>query len=101
MVEGRCYHNPDFTESGSKRAPNDLEFAVSQKDAGVIPFRAIADGRQVHLERSLRDPAREKRLSDTLGLVVSIDHRGEGGVVSIRYRDLDQLDDLALRLSKH
>jgi hypothetical protein len=35
-------------------------------------------------------------------LVVSIDHRGEGGVVSVRYRNLDQLDDLAQRLSsKH
>jgi ParB family transcriptional regulator, chromosome partitioning protein len=46
--------------------------------------------------------AMEKRLSDTLGLVVSIDRRGEGGVVSIRYRDLDQLDDLEPRLgNKH
>jgi len=42
--------------------------------------------------------ALEKQLSNTLGLVVSIDHRGEGGVVSIRYRNLDQLDDLARRL---
>ncbi len=46
--------------------------------------------------------AMEKRLSDALGLVVSIDHRGESGVVSIRYRNLDQLDDLAQRLqNKH
>jgi ParB family transcriptional regulator, chromosome partitioning protein len=42
--------------------------------------------------------ALEKQLSNTLGLVVSIDHRGEGGVVSIRYRNLDQLEDLARRL---
>jgi ParB family chromosome partitioning protein len=42
----------------------------------------------------------EKRLSNALGLVVSIDHRGEAGVVSIRYRSLDQLDDLAHRLEK-
>ena len=42
--------------------------------------------------------ALEKRLSDALGLVVSIDARGESGVVSIRYRNLDQLDDLAQRL---
>ncbi len=44
--------------------------------------------------------ALEKRLSDALGLVVSIDARGESGVVSIRYRNLDQLDDLAQRLEK-
>jgi ParB family chromosome partitioning protein len=42
--------------------------------------------------------ALEKRMSDALGLVVSIDARGESGVVSIRYRNLDQLDDLAQRL---
>jgi ParB family transcriptional regulator, chromosome partitioning protein len=45
--------------------------------------------------------ALEKRLSDTLGLVVSIDEgkRG-GGVLSIRYRNLDQLDDVVRRLGK-
>jgi ParB family chromosome partitioning protein len=42
--------------------------------------------------------ALQRQLSDALGLVVSIDHRGEGGVVSIRYRNLDQLDDLTRRL---
>jgi ParB family chromosome partitioning protein len=45
--------------------------------------------------------ALEKRLSDALGLVVSIDvgKRG-GGVLSIRYRNLDQLDDVVRRLGK-
>jgi len=42
--------------------------------------------------------ALEKRLSDALGLVVAIDHRGEGGTVQIRYRDLDQLDLVLARL---
>jgi ParB family transcriptional regulator, chromosome partitioning protein len=45
--------------------------------------------------------ALEKRLSDALGLVVSIDEgkRG-GGVLSIRYRNLDQLEDVVRRLGK-
>jgi ParB family transcriptional regulator, chromosome partitioning protein len=45
--------------------------------------------------------ALEKRLSDALGLVVSIDEgkRG-GGVLTIRYRNLDQLDDVVRRLGK-
>jgi len=45
--------------------------------------------------------ALEKRLSDALGLVVSIDEgkRG-GGVLSIRYRNLDQLDEVVRRLGK-
>jgi ParB family chromosome partitioning protein len=49
-------------------------------------------------EKNADTLALEKRLSDALGLVVSIDARGESGVVSIRYRNLDQLDDLARRL---
>jgi len=51
-------------------------------------------------EKSTDTQALERRLSDALGLVVSIDDRGETGVVSIRYRNLDQLDDLAQRLEK-
>ena len=51
-------------------------------------------------EKSADTLALEKRLSDALGLVVSIDVRGESGVVSIRYRNLEQLDDLARRLEK-
>jgi len=51
-------------------------------------------------EKNADTLALEKRLSDALGLVVSIDHRGESGAVSIRYRNLDQLDDLAQRLEK-
>jgi ParB family chromosome partitioning protein len=42
--------------------------------------------------------ALEKRLSDALGLAVSIDHRGKGGVLTIRYRDLDQLDHVVEKL---
>jgi ParB family chromosome partitioning protein len=42
--------------------------------------------------------ALERRLSDALGLQVTIDHRGEGGVLQIRYRDLDQLDAVLRKL---
>jgi ParB family transcriptional regulator, chromosome partitioning protein len=40
----------------------------------------------------------EKRLSDALGLAVTIDAKGESGVVQITYRDLDQLDEVIRRL---
>jgi ParB family chromosome partitioning protein len=41
----------------------------------------------------------EKRLTDTLGLTVRIVHRSDGeGILSIRYRNLEQLDDIARRL---
>jgi len=51
-------------------------------------------------DKSTDTLALEKHLSNALGLVVSIDHRGDGGVLSIRYRNLEQLDDLTGRLSK-
>ena len=59
------------------------------------PHGARAHGRD---DKSTDTLALEKRLSDVLGLVVTIDHRERGGTVSIRYRDLDQLDDLLRRL---
>src|SRR3979490_490320 len=42
--------------------------------------------------------ALEKRVSDALGLAVSVDHRNPGGTVQIRYRDLEQLDEIVRRL---
>jgi ParB family transcriptional regulator, chromosome partitioning protein len=44
--------------------------------------------------------ALEKRMSDALGLSVSIDDRGRGGVLSIRYRNFEQLDEVVRRLEK-
>ena len=44
--------------------------------------------------------ALEKRVSDALGLAVTIDDRGRGGTLSIRYRSLDQLDDVVRRLER-
>ena len=41
----------------------------------------------------------EKRLSDALGLAVAIEHRGKGGELRIRYKTLDQLDEVIRRLS--
>jgi ParB family chromosome partitioning protein len=42
--------------------------------------------------------ALEKRLSDTLGLTVGIEHRGKGGVLRVTYSTLDQLDEVIRRL---
>ncbi|MCA0400877.1 MAG: ParB/RepB/Spo0J family partition protein [Proteobacteria bacterium] len=42
----------------------------------------------------------EKRLSEILGLEVSVDHRGEkGGILKIRYRTIEQLEALSHRLA--
>jgi ParB family chromosome partitioning protein len=44
--------------------------------------------------------ALEKRVSDALGLTVSVNHRNPGGTVLINYRNLEQLDEVMRRLGK-
>jgi ParB family chromosome partitioning protein len=44
--------------------------------------------------------ALERRVSDALGLTVTLDHRSKGGVLQIHYRSLDQLDDVLRRLER-
>jgi ParB family chromosome partitioning protein len=66
--------------------------------------QAVASGKKVgtHARASASKDADtlalEKRLSDALGLVVNIDHRGKGGMLRVRYRTLDQLDEVIRRL---
>ena len=44
--------------------------------------------------------ALERKLSDALGLEVTVDHRGQGGSLHIKYRDLDQLDAIIRKLDR-
>jgi ParB family chromosome partitioning protein len=44
--------------------------------------------------------AMEKRASDALGLAVTIDYGNKGGAVHIKYRSLDQLEDIVKRLER-
>ncbi len=50
------------------------------------------------IEKDADTKALEKMLGDALGMVVSIDHRASGGELKIRYKSLEQLDDLCRRL---
>ena len=43
--------------------------------------------------------ALEKRLSDVLGLSVAINHQDNGGRLEIRYKTLEQLDGICLKLT--
>jgi ParB family transcriptional regulator, chromosome partitioning protein len=50
-----------------------------------------------------KDPdtiALEKRVSDALGLTVTVNHRDPGGTVQISYRNLEQLDEVMRRLER-
>ncbi|UGV28759.1 ParB/RepB/Spo0J family partition protein [Rhodopseudomonas boonkerdii] len=68
-----------------------------------VPERAPQKPRAGSAPKAAKDAdtiALEKRLSDALGLQVSVDHRDPGGAVMIKYRDLDQLDEILKRLDK-
>ena len=71
---------------------------------------ATADNRRRRTEedagptkaRRVKDPdtrALENALQDVLGLAVSIEHKGQGGELRIRYKNLEQLDGLCRRLN--
>ncbi len=64
--------------NGASKKPAPVKTAAPEKDADT---RAL-----------------EKTLCDGLGLGVSIDHGAQGGQVSIRYKTLEQLDDVIRRL---
>ncbi len=42
--------------------------------------------------------ALEKLMTDTLGMIVTIEHKDRGGAIRVAYRTLDQLDELCRRL---
>jgi ParB family chromosome partitioning protein len=61
---------------------------------------AAARGQHEPAGKDADTAALEKRLSDSLGLIVSVEHREPGGGrLEIRYKTLEQLDDLCLRLT--
>jgi ParB family chromosome partitioning protein len=66
-------------------------------EAGV-PERKPPKTRADKAQKDADTLALEKRVSDALGLAVTVDHKNPGGVVQIRYRDLDQLDEILKRL---
>ena len=91
--------------------PNALEIAqdiikrglnVRQVEAAMRKDGA-AQAREARGETRAKAPdtkALERRLSDALGLDVSVDHRGQGGTLHIKYRDLDQLDGIIRKLDR-
>ena len=52
-----------------------------------------------HIDRDPDTVALERRLSDALGLSVSLAHGDRGGKLEIRYKTLEQLDGLCLKLT--
>jgi ParB family chromosome partitioning protein len=84
------------------RGLNVRQVEAIAREAGQKSGKAPTNGRksQHHDQKNPNLIALEKRISDALGLVVSIDDRERGGILSIRYRNLDQLDEVLRRLEK-
>jgi ParB family transcriptional regulator, chromosome partitioning protein len=110
------YLNEGKISAGHARAllgqadPEALARAIVEQGLNVRQVEAIAQERATRVGKFTQSRARlakdadtvalEKRLSDALGLVIAIDHRGQGGQLRICYKDLDQLDEVIRRLER-
>jgi ParB family transcriptional regulator, chromosome partitioning protein len=70
----------------------EAEALSQQRD---VPRRVQADP----IQRDSNTVALERRLADALGLTVALNHSERGGKLEIRYRTLEQLDDICLKLT--
>jgi ParB family chromosome partitioning protein len=105
----KAYINAGKITAGHARAligqpnPEALAHEIVSKGLNV---RQIEQARQEKSgkkgkSRKRKDPntvALERSLTDMLGLAVEINHRGRGGSVKIKYKTLEQLDEIARRL---
>ena len=77
----------------------DLEADMRKDVAGQLrDMRREAKGFVVNIPKDADTRALERRLSNALGLDVSVDHRGESGTLRIKYRNLEQLDAVLKKL---
>ncbi len=92
----------ELAEEIVARGLNVRQVEAMAREATQKSEKARANGRKPHAraDKNANMLALEKRISDALGLIVSIEHRERGGVLTIRYRNLDQLDDVLRRLEK-
>jgi ParB family chromosome partitioning protein len=90
--------------------PEAMARSIVEQGLNVRQVEAIAQERATTagkirkaVQRGAKDAdtlALEKRLSDALGLVVTIADRGKGGEMKIRYKSLEQLDEVIRRIER-
>jgi ParB family chromosome partitioning protein len=113
--EVKAYLNDGSLTAGHARAllgladPLAMARAIVAQGLNVRQVEAIAQeraeqaGKATKPRRRIKDAdtlTLEKRLSDALGLAVAIQHRGQGGELRIRYKSLEQLDEVIRRLER-
>ncbi|TIQ17068.1 MAG: ParB/RepB/Spo0J family partition protein [Mesorhizobium sp.] len=111
----------DMLVDGALSAGHARTLVTAQDPAGLAK-RIVEDGLSVRQAEALaqmpasaptvkRQPAApvqkdadtralEKLMTDTLGMFVTIEHNERGGVISVAYRTLEQLDELCRRLKQ-
>jgi ParB family transcriptional regulator, chromosome partitioning protein len=73
---------------------------LSVRDVERLAQKTPRASRKASQDKDSDTRALEKTLSDALGLFVAIAHRGESGEVRIRYKSLEQFDDLCRKLKR-
>jgi ParB family chromosome partitioning protein len=71
--------------------------ALTQQSDGKGPARV---GKGKPKGKDADTMALERRVSDALGLNVTIEHRGKGGTVHVSYADLEQMEEVLRRLER-
>jgi ParB family transcriptional regulator, chromosome partitioning protein len=87
------------TESPHEMAEKIIKLGLSVRQAEDLTRNTSTRAKTVAPEKDADTRAMQKMLSDVLGLAVVITHKGEGGQIQITYKTLDQLDDVARRLT--
>lgn len=75
---------------------------LSVREAEALSQRGTEPKKRAAEPKPARDAdtrALEKRIADALGMGVTLDHKDQGGRLEIRYKTLEQLDMLSLKLT--
>jgi ParB family chromosome partitioning protein len=87
----------------SQAAVRVIDESLSVRQTEALAHEAGVPSRKPRADKTKSDPnmlALEKRLSDALGLKVSVDHKDPGGTVHIHYRSLEQFDEIVRRIAE-
>jgi ParB family chromosome partitioning protein len=88
----------EFAEDIVARGLNVRQVETMARKSGKEQARELKPKRRTGKDADT--VALEKRVSDALGLQVSVDHRGGWGVLHIHYSNLEQLDEVLKRLER-
>ena len=88
----------EFAEDIVARGLNVRQVETMARKSGQEQARELKPKRRTGKDADT--VALEKRVSDALGLQVTVDHRGGWGVLHIHYSNLEQLDEVLKRLEQ-